>query len=156
VPQFVPFATLTVDPHTGWPVVHEIVPVWQRSPPGLQVMFGVQALQVPLKQVKFVPHDIPLATFVFASLQTGVPVPHASVPLWQTLLGLQGEPSAQAMHVPLLQTMPAPQLVPLATLPVDMHTDEPVAQDVVPVAQTFPPGMQSWFGVQVLQLPFEQ
>ena len=103
MPQCVPFATLTVDPHTGWPVVHEIVPVWQRSPPGLQVMFGVQALQVPLKQLKFVPHDIPLAT-----------------------------------------------------LPVDMHTDEPVAQDVVPVAQTFPPGMQSWFGVQVLQLPFEQ
>jgi hypothetical protein len=152
----VPFATLTVDPHAGCPVAQEIVPVWQRLPPGLQPMFCVQALQVPLKQVKFVPHDDPLATLVFASLQTGVPVPQASVPLWQTLLGLQLEPSAQVTQLPLLQTMPVPQLVPLATLPVAMHADVPVAQDVVPVAQTFPPGVQGWLGVHALQLPFEQ
>jgi hypothetical protein len=54
---------------------------------------------------------------------------------------LQAAPFAHATHVPALHTIPEPQLVPFATLPVEVHTEAPVAHDVVPVRQTFPLGV---------------
>jgi hypothetical protein len=103
-----------------------------------------------------VPHVAPFVMLVPRSVHTGAPVPQASVPLWQTLLGLQPEPFAHATQAPALQTIPEPQFVPAATFPVCVHTEVPVAHDVVPVRQTFPPGVQGWFGTQDLQLPAEQ
>ncbi len=55
-PQQVPFATAVQETpllfvgavHTGWPLVHTVVPVWQTFPPGLQEAFFVQGMQAPL------------------------------------------------------------------------------------------------------------
>jgi hypothetical protein len=55
-PQQVPFATavqaiplLFVGAvHTGWPVVHAIVPIWQTFPPGVQGLFFTQGTHAPL------------------------------------------------------------------------------------------------------------
>lgn len=51
-----------------------------------------------------------------------------------------------------LQTRPLPQLVPGALLPFSMHTDEPLSQEVTPVAQAFE-GWQVDPLVQETQLP---
>jgi hypothetical protein len=80
------------------------------------------------------PHIIPFATSVPASLQTGTPLLQASVPLWQGPIGDGQEvPAAHATHVPALHTLPLPQPVPLGTLPVTEQTEVPVAHDVAPV-----------------------
>jgi hypothetical protein len=104
-----------------------------------------------------VPHAVPFAASVPASVQTGVPVPQLNVPLWQGPVGgVQGVPAAQAAHAPPPHTLPVPHAVPSATLPVFPQTDVPVAHDVVPVWQTLPPGVQGWLGVHDRHEPPEQ
>ncbi len=156
VPQLVPLATLPVDVQTIGPVVHDVVPVWQTFPPGWHAWLGVHAVHAPLKQSKFVPQAVPFARFVPESVQTGTPVPHANVPAWQTLFGVQAEPFAHTPHMPALQTLPVPQLVPLATLPVVVQTDAPVMHEVVPARHRFPLGVHGWLGVHMPQLPLKQ
>jgi hypothetical protein len=53
------------------------------------------------------------------------------------MAGLHVRPGVHAVHAPLSQTMLVPQLVPLATLPDEMHACEPVEQSVFPVWQGF-------------------
>jgi hypothetical protein len=43
----VPSPSDPVDMHTGWPVVHDVVPVWHVLPPGLHAALVVQATQLP-------------------------------------------------------------------------------------------------------------
>jgi hypothetical protein len=62
----------------------------------------------------------------------------------------------QALQVPVRQYMFTPQLVPFATLPVEVHTVVPVAHDVVPVWQRFPPGEHDCAGVHALHPPLKQ
>lgn len=59
-----------------------------------------------------VPHVVPSCRGVVASVQTGVPVPHASVPAWQRFVGVQLVPSLQATHLPAEHTSAVPQAVP--------------------------------------------
>ena len=48
-------------------------------------------------------------------------------------VGEQAPPEVQDEHEPLLQTWFVPQVWPLATLPVETHTEAPVEQSVLPV-----------------------
>jgi hypothetical protein len=59
--------------------------------------------------------------------------PSTQLPEPQSVLAPQDMPFGRAMQEPLLQIFPVPQPVPFATLPVELHTDAPVAHDVVPV-----------------------
>jgi hypothetical protein len=76
----VPSPTDPVELHTGWPVEHDVVPVWHVLPPGLHAAFVVQATQLPWLQTMFVPHDVPFATFIVLP-HTGMPVEQEIVPV---------------------------------------------------------------------------
>jgi hypothetical protein len=98
-----------------------------------------------------------LATAEPESVQTGLPLLHESVPEWHGAeAGAQLDPTAQVTQVPLLQTMPFPQPVPLGTFPVDVQTDVPEAHEVVPVRHALPPGVHGWLGVHELHVPLKQ
>jgi hypothetical protein len=45
-------------------------------------------------------------------------------------------------QLPVVHTMPAAQIVPSVTFPVALQTDAPLEQDVVPVLQGMPVGVQ--------------
>jgi hypothetical protein len=81
VPQEVPLATLPDSAQTGAPVLQVVVPVRQGLPVTAQLAPTVQLPQVPVAlQTRFVPQLAPAGTFVFVSVQTGVPVVQASIP----------------------------------------------------------------------------
>jgi hypothetical protein len=80
---------------------------------------------------------------------TQLPVAH-SEPL------LQDCPRDLLEQTPLLQDFPPPQFIPLGALPVILQIEVPVEHEVVPVWQTFPPGLHAVPGVHALQIPFEQ
>jgi len=61
--------------------------------------------------------------------------------------GAHASPAVQGTHWPALQTTLVPHDVPAATLPVELHTDVPVEQDVWPVWQTLPAGLHGWLAV---------
>jgi hypothetical protein len=145
VPHEVPLATLPDSAQTGTPVLQVVVPVRQGLPETVQAAAAVQLPQTPVAlQTLFVPQLVPAATSVLLSLQTGVPVEQASVPLWQALVvGVHGPFCWQLPHAPLLQTMLVPQEVPFGLLPVSVHTPVPVAQTIAPVRHRF-------VGLQVL------
>jgi hypothetical protein len=128
VPQAVPFALLA-------PSTQVIVPVEQDVVPVLQLLVGlvahdepaVHALHAPLLHTPFVPHAVPFATFP-VSAQATTPVTHEVVPFLHRLDGWQPTPGVQMPHVPLLQTMFVPQVVPLARF-------RPVSAQVIAGAQ---------------------
>lgn len=76
---------------------------------------------------------MPSVWLVPLSVQAGVPVEQFSVPVWHGFVGMHDVPALQVAQVPALQTMFAPQLVPLFLLPDSTQTGDPVAHDVVPV-----------------------
>ena len=81
VPQEVPFAAFPDSVQTGAPVPQDVVPVRHGFPLTLQVAPTVQLTQLPVEpQTLFVPQPVPAETTTPVSLQTGVPVEHASVP----------------------------------------------------------------------------
>ena len=81
VPQEVPLETLPDSVQTGAPVSQVVLPVRHGLPLTLQVAPTVQLTQLPVAlQTLFVPQLVPAATSVPLSLQTGVPVEHASDP----------------------------------------------------------------------------
>jgi hypothetical protein len=67
-------------------------------------------------------------------------------------VGTHDPPPLQATQLPELQTIPLPHVVPLGWLPDSMQTGDPVAQDVVPVLQTFC-GWQLDPAAQLTQVP---
>jgi hypothetical protein len=145
VPHEVPLPLLVVSPHTGKPVVHEIDPFLQALL-GWQDMLIVQAPHVPSLQTMFVPHDVPFGLSP-VTLQTITPVAQEFAPVWHWFVGWQLVPEVQGEHVPLLQTMFAPQDVPFALLPPSAQVIVPVAHEVVPFLHGFVcvqaiPGMQ--------------
>jgi len=73
-----------------------------------------------------VPHGDPFGRLLLVSVHDGVPPVQASTPAWHGLVGVQAAPGEQAAHEPLSHTIPVPQLVPSATLPVSPQTGEPV------------------------------
>ncbi len=81
VPQDVPLATLPDSVQTAAPVSQLVVPVRHGLPLTLQLAPAVQLRQLPAgPQTLFVPQLVPAASSVPVSVQTGVPVAHASVP----------------------------------------------------------------------------
>jgi hypothetical protein len=64
-------------------------------------------------------------------------------------------PAVHAVHAPLLHTMPAPQTFPLGALPPSMHSEAPVAHDVLPILHGLSKE-QVASGVQATQLPLLQ
>lgn len=73
--------------------------------------------QLPARQTKPPPHTVPSGRAVVNSAQIGLPDTQVTAPSRQRLLGVHGASLAQAPHVPLRQTIPAPQDVPSATPP---------------------------------------
>jgi hypothetical protein len=81
VPQLVPLAAFADSVHTGLPVPQLMVPTRQGLPLIGQEAPVWQATQVPApSQTLLVPQLVPGAAAVPLSLQTGAPVPQASVP----------------------------------------------------------------------------
>ncbi len=86
VPQLVPAALFVVAPHTGAPVLQEIVPFWHWLV-GWQAVPAVQETQLALLlQTRLVPQLVPAVLLVVA-VQTGAPLLHAIAPFWQGSLG---------------------------------------------------------------------
>jgi len=135
IPQLVPFALFPVSLHTGTPVTHEVVPVLHTFE-GWQVAPVVQALQLPLLQTRFVPHDVPLARFRVVSVQAiGLQL---CVPAWHGFAGVQDMPTVHDTQAPLLQTRFVPHDVPLATLAVSVQTGAPVVHTIAAIRQGLP------------------
>jgi hypothetical protein len=113
VPQEVPFAVFPESVHTGAPVLHAVVPVWQGLPVTAQLAPVWQATQAPvLLQTLFVPQTVPAETVVPWSLQTGVPVEQTSVPWWHPFVGTQAAPFWQSPHCPERHTIAVPHDMP--------------------------------------------
>jgi hypothetical protein len=129
-PHDVPSFTLPVSAHVGWPVAHDVVPVWHAD--GEHALPAVHDAQVPLSQTMFVPQDVPFVTFPFAT-HVCCPVLHEVAPVLHWTDGVHVLPAVHDEHVPLSQTMFVPQDVPLPALPVGVQVCWPVVHEVVPV-----------------------
>jgi hypothetical protein len=152
-PQLLPLATFPDSAQTAAPVLHVVVPVRQGLPLTGQLAPSWQSMQAPAAlQTLFMPQPFPAATSVPVSLQTGVPVAHASVPVWQGLVGMQGAACWQALHWPVRQTIPVPHDAPLGLSAFSVQTATPVAQTFVPVRHRLV-GVQVLPPLQVTQLP---
>jgi len=82
VPQLVPLATFPVAVQTGPPVLHVVVPVRQGWLGTEQLVPDIQVPHVPVPlQTRLSPHDVPGARLVPVSVQVGLPVEHARVPM---------------------------------------------------------------------------
>jgi hypothetical protein len=152
-PHDVPSATLPVSAQTEVPLMHDVAPVLQGLV-GWQLVFAVQAPQVPLSQTLLFPQEVPLATFCPVSEQV-IAGEQAVLPTWQAFEGVQATPAVQATQLPPLQTMLVPQAVPVATFPDCMQTGAPLVQTVVPVWQAAPDGEQLAPAWQLTQLPVD-
>ena len=81
VPQVVPLATFADSTHTAAPLLHAVVPVRHGLLGTEQVAPSLQSPQTPVAlQTLSVPQAVPAGTMAVPALQTGVPVPQASVP----------------------------------------------------------------------------
>jgi hypothetical protein len=67
--------------------------------------------------------------------------------------GVQVDPLTQEIQEPELQTMLFPHDEPLPALPVVMHTEAPVEQDVVPTLHWVPAGVQGFPSAQSTHVP---
>jgi hypothetical protein len=112
------------------------VPAWQET-------------HIPDRQTRLAPQGVPSESEVIASLQTAPLALHDWVPMWQGLLGTQLVPALHATHVPPKHTFPLPHIVPSGWLAESMHTETPVAQEVVPTLQ----GVADWQAWPALQPP---
>jgi hypothetical protein len=86
------------------------------------------------------------------SVQTGEPLEQEIDASLQTE-PVQLAPWLHATHEPPEQTMLVPQLAPFESVPVAVHTGEPVEQATLPVWQALPPGMQLAPTVHAVQTP---
>lgn len=116
--QGVPGGLFPLSTQTNDPVAQDVVPTLQ----ALAVSHAwpaVQETHIPVRHTRLAPHTVavPSAKGMFVSVHTAVPVSHASVPLWQGLVGGQAEPATQGMQVPSMHTLPVPQDVPLGLFP---------------------------------------
>jgi hypothetical protein len=134
VPQDVPPALFPLSTQTCDPVEHDVVPSLQGLP-GWQALPAVQETHCPVLQTRFVPHDVPSESEVFASTHVDAPVLQLNVPAWQGLAGVQLPPAVQVMHAPPEHTLLVPQDVPFGAFPDATQVEMPVEHDVVPVLQ---------------------
>ena len=138
VPHDAPLASalpVSVQPMLG---VQTVMPAWQGFA-GTQIEPAEHAAQLPALHTMFAPQTVPFATSA-DSMQTGVPVLHAIVPLRHGLPGTtQSIPWTQAPHAPVaLQTMSVPHDVPAATfVPLSVHDGAAPEQTSEPVWHLF-------------------
>jgi hypothetical protein len=111
---------------------------------GAQGATHVPPLQTPDGQL------VPSAALP-VSLQTGDPVLHAVTPTLHAFDGLQGASSLHVMQLPLLQTLPEAQVLPLAAFPDSRHCGAPVVQTIVPNLQA--EASHGMFAAQATQAP---
>ncbi len=130
--QPVPSVMLPVVWQTDAPVMHEVVPVLQVVPDGVQALLAAHGTQAPELHTMSVPHVVPFAIEAPASTQVAAPPVHVIVPVWQAFAGVHAVPATHAMQLPPLQTFPAPHAVPSATLPLSAHSGLPVLHVVMP------------------------
>ena len=172
VPQLVPAATGVagdVSTQAELPVLQEVTPAMQLLAPGLvaQLAPGVHGLQLPLSQKRSVPQLVPLAPGLApVSLQTTAPVEQETLPVSQTLLGVQAWPTVQETQSALVAPVPSqtafvPQLSPAVAGVAgeeSTQTATPLVQLVLPATQLLALGLVEQLapGVQGLQLPLSQ
>jgi hypothetical protein len=135
-PHDVPFAVFVpVSLQTGAPDEQTVVPTWHAFVAGVHEAPVVHAPHAPSSQTSLLPHDVPFVAFVPVSLQTGAPDEQTMVPAWHAFVdGVQEAPAMHEPQDPLSQTWLVPHDAPLARLvPVSVHTEVPLAHDVVPV-----------------------
>jgi hypothetical protein len=102
--QAVPVVALPFGTQTDCPVAHEVEPVWQTLPPGLQKTPEVQDVHCPALQTLFVPHGVPASALFPVSVQTMAPLTQETVPTWQGFVeGTHAAPFVHAWHAPRLQ-----------------------------------------------------
>jgi hypothetical protein len=157
VPQLVPFARgVPESVQVGVPDEQLSVPLWQGAVIGTQLLPAEHVLHVPPLHTMFVPHDDPSGALPFC-MQTGTPVEHDVRPALQVVPdGVQLWFAMHGEHVPLLQTMSWPQLVPLATFDcASLHTGVPPEHDCVPLWQGLL-GWHGWFATHVMHPPLLQ
>jgi hypothetical protein len=156
VPQEVPLATFVpVSVQTDMPVEHDVTPV-SHLLGGVHDTPAVQALHTPPLHTSFVPQLVPSERSLPVSLQTGAPVVHVVVPLWQALVGVHEDPEAHVPQTPLSHTDVPPQLVPFGTgIIASLHTGTPVVHVVVPRSQGLT-GTQDAPTVHALHEPLSQ
>jgi hypothetical protein len=119
------------------PVLHDVVPVTHGFV-GLQAVPAVHEAHVPPLQTMFVPHTVPLGTWVAVATQVDVPLLQEVVPVRHGFDGVHDVPATHAPQFPLLQTSPVPHAVPLATaVVVATQVSWPVLHEVVPVKHWF-------------------
>jgi hypothetical protein len=151
VPQAVPEGALPLATQTGLPVVQSSVPVGLHGSPVEQVAPELQTTQLPPLHTRLAPQVVPSGA-VPVAWQVAVPDWQVVIPSWHGSLGVQLTPAVQLLHVPPLQTLLFPQVVPFAMLPVSAQTEVPVAQDVAPVRHAVV-GVQVTPAVHDTQLP---
>jgi hypothetical protein len=122
------------------PVVQTSVPLWQGLLVGVQAPPAVHETQLPLLHTMFVPHDVPFPTLP-VSAQTEAPVTHEVAPVLHRFSGWQLAPAVHGVHVPLLQTMFIPQVVPLTRFLF-------VSEQVIAGEQACVPAWHGFAGVQ--------
>jgi hypothetical protein len=77
--QVAPSVAFPLALQTDVPLVHEVVPILQAMPVGVQEVPWVHE-QLPPAQARFVPQVVPLVAGVFWSTQTGAPLEHDCAP----------------------------------------------------------------------------
>jgi hypothetical protein len=114
-----------------------VMPAWHGFA-GTQAVPAEHAAQLPAAHTMLAPHMVPLGASA-DSMQTGVPVLQAMVPLRQGLPGTtQSIPCTHAAQLPPLQTMSVPHDVPTATfVPVSVHVGAEPEQTSAPVWHLF-------------------
>ncbi len=132
LPHDVPFGVLPVRTHTVLPVVHEVVPVAQTLPAGVQARPVVQATQLPAEQTRLLPQEVPLATGAPVSVHVGVPAAQDRVPAWHGFAGTHDVPAAQATQLPVRQTSLSPHDDPSGASATTAQTGVPVPHEVRP------------------------
>ena len=135
LPHALPAALFPPSTQTEVPVEHEVTPALQRFGLVVQARPAVQAEHVPALHTRLVPQLVPSGSEVVVSVHTGAPVEQERVPVWHVLAGVQDCPLLHVTHAPALHTMPLPQVVPAAVLPVSTQTELPVVHEVAPVLQ---------------------
>lgn len=157
VPQEAPVPLRLPLVQTGAPEVQEMVPL-KHGLVGAQVAPALQAMHMPAASHTWpIPHVVPGALLP-PSMQRSAPVLQSVTPFLQRPgLVAQVAPALQITHAPMpLQTRPAPQVVPAATLPLSTQTELPELQSVRPATHGAP-GLvvHTWLATHMPQLPFE-
>src|SRR5450432_3688359 len=118
---------------------------------GAQLVPALHATHVPAKHTFPLPHMVP-SGWLAMSEQTEIPVAQEVAPTLQGVADWQAWLSLQAVQLPLLQTLSAPQAIPLGTTPPASGQLTDGTQVVFPVWQALV-GTQSRPAVQDVHAP---